>query len=114
MPDHDDRIDRYAKAAAAHHSATVTGASGRANDAHEVIAAIYAELREEDAREQLLPLLAHRDPGVRTWAAAHALEFAPEPGERALEEVAAQGSGIISFAAKQTLAAWRAGTLSFP
>lgn len=50
---------------------------------------------------------------VRVWAAAHALEFAPERGEPVLSHVAAE-KGILSFNARMTLEVWRAGDLRFP
>ena len=62
----------------------------------------------------MLPLLSHGDPAVVTWAGAHVLEFAPAEGERVLEQIARDGSGIFGFDAQQTLAVWREGKLSFP
>ena len=85
-----------------------------ANKAHDVVAAIYRELREQGTERALLPLLRHPDPAVVVWAGSHALEFAPRNGERALEDLARQDHGIVGFAALQTLAVWREGRLSFP
>lgn len=112
--DIDRRIERYAAAAAAHGRATRAGDSRSANEAHDVIAEVYRQLREEGARDELLPLLRHPDANVRGWAGAHALEFAPDEGQRALEELAAREPGIVGFDAEQTLAVWREGKLSFP
>jgi hypothetical protein len=42
------------------------------------------------------------------------LEFAPDQGERVLEEVAATEHSILGFDAKPTLSVWREGGLSFP
>ncbi|MEJ7788133.1 MAG: DUF2019 domain-containing protein [Solirubrobacteraceae bacterium] len=105
----DDRVREYAYAAVAHRRATKAGDSGAANEAHDRVAAIYRQLREQDSRSVLLPLLEHPDAGVRGWAAAHALEFAPTNGERVLEELAASEAGIDGFTAEQTLAVWRDG-----
>jgi hypothetical protein len=110
----DPRVSAYAGAAAAHGRATVEGDSKRANDAHDRLAAVYRELRDEGQRGRLLPLLSHADVAVRVWAAAHALEFAPDQGERVLEQIAATEQGILGFDAKQTLNVWRQGDLSFP
>lgn len=85
-----------------------------ANKAHDVIAAIYRELRAEGTQRALLPLLRHPNPAVVVWAGAHALEFAPRAGERALEDLATQDHGIAGFAAEQTLTVWREGRLLFP
>jgi hypothetical protein len=110
----DPRLNAYVEAAAAHGRATVEGDSKSANHAHGRLAAVYRELRDEEQRERLLPLLNHADVAVRAWAAAHALEFAPDQGERVLEEVAATEQGILGFDAQQTLSVWREGDLSFP
>jgi Domain of unknown function (DUF2019) len=75
---------------------------------------VYRELRDEGQRERLLPLLNHADVAVRAWTAAHALEFAPDEGERVLEEIATIDQGILGFDAQQTLSVWREGGLSFP
>ena len=110
----DLRVSAYAEAAAAHGRATVEGDSKSANDAHDRLAAVYRELRDEGQRERLLPLLNHGDVAVRAWAAAHALEFAPDQGKRVLEEIAATEQDILGFDAQQTLTVWREDGLSFP
>jgi hypothetical protein len=79
IEEQDSRVSAYADAASAHGRATAAGESNCANDR---LAAIYRELRHEGQRERLLPLLEHADAAVRVWAAAHALEFAPD-GETA-------------------------------
>jgi hypothetical protein len=55
------------------------------------LAGIYRELREHGsaALEQMLPLLQDQDASVRGWAAAHALQFAPQQATAVLEELAA-------------------------
>jgi hypothetical protein len=50
---------------------------------------------------------------VRTWAAAHALEFEPRQGEAILSDVA-KLEGLEGFEAKMTLKALREGNLRFP
>jgi hypothetical protein len=107
-------IQEYAEAASAHGEATAAGDNARANQAHEVVAATYRRLRSHGEQRRLLPLLEHSDPAVVAWAAAHALEFAPKEGERALTDLAQRDSGIISFAAEVTLSEWREGKLAFP
>jgi hypothetical protein len=61
----------------------------------------------------LLPLLLHRDNGVRSWAAAHALDFEPRQGEAILSDIA-KLKGIEGSNAKMTLQVWREGKLRFP
>ena len=108
-------VKAYANAAVAHRQASWGGDYKRANKEYDTIAAIYRELRErgESAQRLLLPLLEHPDPAVKSWAAAHALEFSPNEGERVLEELS-QGTGMLSLNAETTLSEWRKGTLSFP
>jgi hypothetical protein len=68
----------------AHGQATLDGDLDVANENADRIAAIYRELRRRGAESVLLTLLNSRDEGVLAWAAAHALEFAPERGEPVL------------------------------
>jgi hypothetical protein len=109
----DTLVSRYADAASAHQKASEQGDHKRANPQHDVVAAVYRELRRRGEAEALLPLLGHDDLGVRAWAGAHALEFAPPQGERVLEEISAV-DGLVGFDAKMTLQTWREGELRFP
>lgn len=72
--------------------------------------AIYHEIRNRGVEHQraLLPLLLSDDTGVRSWAAAHALEFEPRQGEAVLLEIA-RGKGMDGFSARMTLKVWREG-----
>lgn len=106
-------VDAYRTAAAEHRDSTVAGDYRRANKAHDRIAAIYAELRGRDERAVLLPLLTDSDARVRGWAAAHALDFAPERGEPVLT-LLATGGDVAAFIAATTLDVWRKGELRFP
>ena len=60
-----------------------------------------------------MPLLESDNPNVRGWAAAHALEFAPEKAVSVLEASLADPAPH-GFNAKMTLIEWRAGRLRFP
>jgi hypothetical protein len=108
-------IERYVRAASAHGRATNGGDSDAANRAHDQVAQAYSEIRSRGSgvQDKLLPLLDDPDPGVRSWAGAHALEFSPKKGERALRKVAGE-DGLIAFSAEMTLETWKAGTLRFP
>jgi hypothetical protein len=112
----DPLLRAYAEAASEHGEATAAGDSSRANEAHDVIAAIYRDLRELGigAQRRLLPLLDHPDAWVVAWSGAHALEFAPEEGERALTELARRERSLAGFTAETTLSVWRDGKLTFP
>lgn len=108
-------IEIYRIAAAEHGRATESGDHKSGNRAHRKLADAYRKLRSRgpESQSKLLPLLEDPDVGIRSWAAAHALEFAPEAGEPLMEELAA-GSGLRAFGSKMTLREWRAGRLEFP
>jgi hypothetical protein len=105
----------YEEAASQHRKGIEEGTPKVANRAANGVAAAYRELRRRggNTRDALLPLLLSDDPGVQGWAAAHALEFAPERG-RAVLEFLAQKEGSIGFSALMTLKVWHEGTLRFP
>lgn len=86
------------------------------NAAADCIATIYRELRSRGLASQrrLVTLLTHPHPGVRSWAAAHALEFDPTAGEPVLVELTETDLPLHAFGAKMTLREWRAGRLRFP
>jgi hypothetical protein len=108
-------VARYRAAAAAHGAATERGDYRVANRNHDVIAEAYRELRRrgEQAQLELLVLLDDIDAHVRAWAAAHALEFAPDQGERVLRRLAKDRSAA-GLSAEMTLREWAKGSLLFP
>jgi hypothetical protein len=109
----DELLASYCQAGRAHGQATLDGDLDVANENADRIAAIYRELRRRGAESVLLTLLNSRDEGVLAWAAAHALEFAPERGEPALVSLS-ERPGLIGFEAEITLGEWRSGRLRFP
>jgi hypothetical protein len=109
----EDLVEAYARAASEHLSATESGNHSEANEQHDVLAAAYRELRARNERDVLLRFLDSQDTGIRSWAAAHALEFDAGAGERVLKEIAASG-GVAGFNAEMTLETWKAGELRFP
>jgi hypothetical protein len=113
--DVDRIVEVYAAAAAHHHRARQHGDSRGATMAFDEVGAAYRELRARgiDAQRALLPLLKHEDSAVRLAAGAHALEFAPDDGEPALTELAADDETSIAFDAEMTLEVWREGELRF-
>lgn len=108
----DELVARYALAAKVHGEATVTGGQP-ANKEADFIAAAYRELRRRGSESALLSLLESEDENVSGWAAAHALEFAPEQSEPVLVRLA-ESPGLLGFDARMTLREWRAGRLRFP
>jgi hypothetical protein len=106
-------IARYRDAARRH---GVAKTSRAANRAAVELAGIHRELRAHGsaALEQIMPLLQDQDASVRGWAAAHALQFAPQQAAAVLEELAAGPFGPIRASASMTLREWRAGRLQFP
>lgn len=113
--DAESLLAKYAAAAIAHRDASATGDYRTANREHEVLARTYRELRSLGNRGEtaLESLLRHQDARVRAWAAAHALEFAPDLAEPVLQELVNTG-GLLGFGAEMTLSEWRKGNLRFP
>lgn len=109
----DDLVQIYTDAAAA---ADDLANSATQNFAADCVARVYRELRSRGPASQrrLLPLLGHTHPGVRAWAAAHALEFDPTAGESVLAVMAKSDATLRGFSADVTLREWRAGRLRFP
>jgi hypothetical protein len=109
-------LQEYVREAARHGEATEGADKRSANAAADAVAAIYRELRRRgpEAQSTLLVLLDHPDPGVRSWAGAHALEFAPDEGLPVLEQLARENKGLIGFGAETTIEVWRSGELVFP
>lgn len=107
----DELINAYATAAEAHRRATEVGDSETANRNADIVLGISTELRSRgrEAQMALLPLLDHENPGVRCSAATRALEFAPEHGERVLEELAVAQKGLVGLVAEYALEQWRKG-----
>lgn len=105
----------YRAAAANHGRCSAEGHHTEANAQAEVVAGAYRELRRRgsEAQRHILHLLDDDDESVRSWAGAHALEFASERGEAVLAALA-NGKSLPAFNAKMTLREWRAGRLSFP
>jgi len=111
----DDLIGLYVKAAHDHGEATERGDPKAGNKAADMVSTVYRELRNrgQPAQSLLLRLLGTQDLSVRSWAAAHALEFAPEKGEPVLEALSNQPRWL-GFSARTTLKVWREGKLRFP
>jgi len=108
-------IKAYSESAKIQGHATESGNYKAGNKAFDLINAIYAELRHRGAQAQraLLPLLNDPDPGIRLWAASHALDFSPTDGEHVLEDLIPIGK-FLGLCAKTTLEEWRKGQLKFP
>ena len=111
----EELVRLYEKAAHDHRQATEHGDPEAGNKAAHLVALIYRELRKRGlaAQSLLLPLLDAPDFGVRGWAGAHALEFAPERGEPVLEALSNEPRSL-GFSARMTLKVWRQGNLKFP
>jgi hypothetical protein len=106
-------VQEYEQAAVAYEQALDAADHRAANRAADRIAGAYRELRSRAATTHLLPLLKRADENVRSFVAAHALEFAPEQGEPVLQELASR-PGRRRTPAEYALKAWREGKLKFP
>jgi hypothetical protein len=107
-------VTAYADAATRYGRAIKSYNFKDANRQADRISELYLALRERGAADQraLLPLLNHIEFGVRLWAAAHALEFAPELAEPVLDKLMSS-HGLPSQIAAATLREWHSGDLHF-
>lgn len=108
-------INAYSESAKIQGEATESGDYKTGNKASDLISAIYSELRRRgpDAQRALLPLLEADNPGVKLWAASHAMDFSPSDGEPVLVSLIPVGR-FLGLSAQTTLSEWRKGRLSFP
>lgn len=73
----------------------------------------YIELKKtKEGQEAITNLIYDPNPKVKTWAAAHSLEWAPKRARAVLEELR-DGGGPYSFDAKWTLIEYDRKKLSF-
>lgn len=96
-------------------SAAMTGADDprQANEAHNRMHEYYKLLREEhEGQEQIAKYMNDDNPHVRTWAAAHCLQWWPTAARAVLEELRS-GGGISAVTAAMTLREFEQGSLSF-
>ena len=110
--DLDSLLAEYADAAMAHRRASREGNDKVANPAYKRLSSIVQALwmRGAEGREALLRLLDDPRIEVRGWAAAHALEIAPERAVAVLDELASGPPSLEEFSAKMVLQQWHAGT----
>ena len=103
--DVEEVVAQYVASAMAHGRATESGDYGTANASVPKIIAARARLRllGKNGEDALTALLVHSEPGVRLWAAWHALEFAPQQAERVLAELALLKGSLVGFSAEMAL-----------
>ncbi|MCL2360112.1 MAG: DUF2019 domain-containing protein [Candidatus Bathyarchaeota archaeon] len=77
------------------------------------IRSVYDLLKEDNRLHELLELLEHENPYVRSWAAGYTLQIDPAKSEQTLEEVANIKGRMVAFSAEMTLKEWRKGNLKF-
>ena len=110
----EELVQLYVDAAQRHAHLNTPRDVNSVNAAADQLAAIHREFRSrpnDDGVALLLPLLRHKTPNVRLWAAAHLLDSSPNEAVPMLEELATTRG--VSLEASTTLAEWRAGRLRF-
>ncbi|WP_024293808.1 DUF2019 domain-containing protein [Lacrimispora indolis] len=89
------------------------GDSKNGNKQYKVINSIYLLLKKEKRLNELLELLNHDDPYVRSWAAGYTLQISPVNAEKTLEELSNIKGRPVAFNSEMTLREWRKGNLKF-
>jgi hypothetical protein len=89
------------------------GDSKNGNKQYKTIHSIYLLLKKENRLDELIGLLDHENPYVRSWAAGYTLQISPLRAEKILEELADIKSKPVGFNAEMTLREWRKGNLKF-
>jgi len=85
----DQLLQRFIEIGEKRHFAKITNDSRRYNRYVDQTWAVYTELasRGDEARDKILPLMDHRNPGVRLAAAGVTMYFAPELGKAGFERL---------------------------
>ena len=109
----DELVAHYEQAAAVHGETMESGNPKLANRAHDMIAAVYRELKRKGREHELARLMDSDIDGVRLWTAAHCLYLDEKRATKVLEAMSKK-PGINAFNASMTLEQWRAGQLHFP
>ncbi len=115
MKNHDESlllIARFRYAAVLHGEFTETGDYQKGNAQYKKLSNAFEKLSMlgSVAQTRFLDLLEDEVLSVRVWAAAYALQFAPDQAEATLSEIA-QLVGHQATDARYTLIEWRAGRL---
>ena len=103
-------IEEYARVAIQLGTATEEGDSEATNLAYDQLDELFRNIVAEGLRLELLQLLDHRQPAVRSKTAFHTLAVSPERAEAVLAAVSKE-SGLVGFSAGMTLEEWRKGDL---
>lgn len=104
----------YETAAREHGEALDKSNPETANRAHDLVTAIRHELKERGSEMILVPLLRSPEGRVRSWAATHLLEIAPDEAVPVLEDLANGERGYLRLGSEMVLKEWRAGRLRLP
>jgi hypothetical protein len=107
----DELLKRYREAAIGHGSPNPV----EANEWHDRLHACYKVLRQTEAGRQAIgSLMDDGDPGVRSWAAAHSLQWFPERARSVLEALCSSDAPWqVAFSAEMTLKEYDNGRLTF-
>ena len=103
-------IQAYVSACIIKGEADDVGNSEEGNEQYPIINTIYLSLKSSDRLNELIPLLDHENPHVRTWAACHTLKISRRKAEKTLKSVS-RLRGMVGFIAATTLKEWKKGNL---
>ena len=106
-------VQKFADACAIKGEYEEIGDSKNGNKQYKVINSIYLLLKKENRLNELLELLSHDNPYVRSWAASYTLQISPTLAEETLKELANIKGRPVAFNSEMVLREWRKGNLKF-
>jgi len=110
-------LEHYIDTAIRHRIALIDGSqSEKANSLYKRLIQSYREIRfrGEIVENKFIELLKYPDVRVRSWAAAHIMDFKPDLAEPVLKDLIQADIPFISLSAEYLLREWQAGKLKFP
>jgi len=106
-------LQKFAEACIAKGECEEIGDSKKGNKQYKTIHTIYLLLKEEGRLDELLELLDHDNPYVRSWAAGYTLQISPKKAKEVLIELSKIKGRPVAFNSEMTLREWRKGNLNF-
>ncbi len=108
-------LELYERSAVKHGAYHAEGDYRKTNREHDNLVNLYSEFKHRglEAQRSLLDFINSDVLSVRVWAAFHALDFAPDIAEPALQYIVQNAHGVPTLHAEIILKEWKSGNLNF-